>query len=133
MAAVAVAFVATLLAGAAFGVLAAALAWVRDVRPRRFLRAHASALSAAAGAIAAAAVGIAALSVTQADRLQQALVPTCAAVCLLLALATWLLLVEPDDDGGDADDADEPKWWPQFEEELADWSRKTRVPAGPRV
>jgi hypothetical protein len=59
-----------------------------------------------------------------------ALALTCLAVSLLLAAASWLLLVEPDD-GGPDDAPDEPEWWPAFERELEEWTRG-RVPLGGR-
>jgi hypothetical protein len=57
---------------------------------------------------------------------------TCLAVSVLIAVASWVLLVESDDDGPE-EIPDDPEWWPAFERELADWSRRRRVPAGPRA
>jgi hypothetical protein len=60
-----------------------------------------------------------------------ALWPTCLGAALLLAFATWLLLIESDDDGESR--TDDPDWWPEFERELGIWSRRLKVPAGPRT
>ena len=54
---------------------------------------------------------------------------TCFAATLLIALASWLLLVEEDDDYP-GETPDEPEWWPAFERELDAWTRRTRVPVG---
>lgn len=54
---------------------------------------------------------------------------TCVAAALLVALASWLLLVEDDDDYPE-ETPDEPSWWPDFEQQFHDWSRRNRVPAG---
>jgi hypothetical protein len=59
-----------------------------------------------------------------------ALALTCLAVAFLLAAASWLLLVEPDDDGT-IEGPDEPEWWPAFERELEEWTRG-RVSLGGR-
>lgn len=132
MTAIAVAFAATLLVGPAVGLLAAVLGWVKEVRPRQFLRKRSSLLSKAAALFAAAGFVLVGIGIAQADRLQAPLAPTCAAAALLLAIATWLLSVEPDDGGEEAETLDEPKWWPDFERDLADWTETTRLPAGPR-
>ena len=113
------------------GVLCATRGWSEGVRPRRFFREHARGTDACATALAGAGLVAATVAITGADRFQWTLASTCAAAGLLLAVATWLLSVEPDDEG-DAEDPLEPKWWPQFERELAEWQRTNRIPAGPR-
>jgi hypothetical protein len=83
----------------------------------------------AAGAVAGITLVVAAIAVTSTDSLRWTLAVTCLAAGALVAIATWLVSVEPDDEG-DADEVVEPKWWPDFERELAEWQQSRRVPAG---
>lgn len=115
------------------GIIAATAGWVNGVRPRTVLREHSLLLSRAAFGLASVGLVLGAIGVAEVDRLQAALGSTCAAAAFLVAIATWLLLVEPEDEGEEQDGLDEPKWWPQFEQDLADWSRQSRIPAGPRL
>jgi hypothetical protein len=95
------------------------------------LREHRSALEPLSVVVAAIAVLGALGGIIGADQLRWALAPTCAASALLVGIASWLLLVEPDDHG-EIDSWGDPHWWPQFERDLDDW-RRTRIPAGPRT
>ena len=52
-----------------------------------------------------------------------ALLATCVAVVALTGFATWVLLIEADDDDRFAASG-EPEWWPTFERELEAWSRR---------
>jgi hypothetical protein len=114
-------------AGAWMGVLVAATSYGAGVRPRRWLRENArlSRRFCGCGVAVAGAVLVGDVLRTSHDRVALAL--TCVAVTLLLALATWLLLVEQDDDGS-IGTPDEPEWWPAFERELEAWTRRPRVP-----
>ncbi len=133
MAALAIAFAASLLAGPSMGIIAASAGWVQGVRPRQFLRECRPLLRRCAFGFASMGLVLGAVGVAEADRLQAALGSTCAAAAFLVAIATWLLLVEPEDEGDEPNGLDEPKWWPQFEADLADWTRQTRIPVGPRL
>ena len=82
-------------------------------------------LSLVAGAIGLLG-GAAAVGAT--ERLRLGLATTCVVAALLIGCAAWLLLVEADDDGGNAELPDEPEWWPQFERDLDEWTRLRRVP-----
>jgi hypothetical protein len=129
----AIAFAPSLLVGQGLGILAATADVVDGVRPRNVLRLHPRLAGRLAVILTALGVTLGAAGVADAARLRVALGITCAAAAFLLALATWVLLIEPDDEGGDRNGLDEPKWWPQFESDLHDWIRRTRIPAGPRV
>lgn len=130
MAALAIAFAAALIAGISAGLFCAVRASSDGVRPRRLLREHRSVLEPLSAAIACIALGGAVGGIITADHLRWALAPTCAAAALLVGIASWLLLVEPDDHG-EIDSWGNPHWWPQFERDLDEW-RRTRIPAGPR-
>ncbi len=82
--------------------------------------------------VAVAATGVTLAGVIAERHQQAALALTCLAVSILLAIASWVLLVEADDDGPD-EIPDDPEWWPAFERQLEDWTRQRRVPAGPRA
>jgi len=118
-------------AGASAGVLLAALSR-GDVRPRRSLRDHGRLARPGAACVAFAATLLTVGGVEAARHDRVALAFTCVAVALLLAFASWLLLVEPDDDDYPADTPDEPEWWPAFERDFEAWSRRARVPSGHR-
>lgn len=133
MAAIAIALVASLLAGPSLGLLAATGGWVRGVCPRNFLRERRHLFQSCALGVVSIGCVLGAVGVVAADRLQVALGSTCAGTTLLVAIATWILLVEPDGGGEEPEGLDEPKWWPQFERDLADWTRQIRIPAGPRL
>jgi hypothetical protein len=132
MAVLAIAFAAAAAGGSAVGVLAATLGWVEGVQPRRLVREHVNLVTKTAFGLASAAGLAVAISVAQTDRLQAALGPTCAAAAFLLAIAAWVLAVEPEDEGEALEELDEPKWWPQFERDLTEWRDRMRVPVGPR-
>jgi hypothetical protein len=122
----------TAVAGGSIGVFVAAATHAHGFRPRRSLREHGR-LARRWAAIVAVAATAATIAGVVAERHQQApLALTCLAVGLLLAVASWVVLVEADDDGAD-EIPEDPEWWPAFERELADWSRQRRVPAGPRA
>jgi hypothetical protein len=131
VAAIAIAFTAAMIAGISAGLFCAIRASTDGVRPRRVLREHRSALEPLSVVVAAIAVLGALGGIIGADQLRWALAPTCAASALLVGIASWLLLVEPDDHG-EIDSWGDPHWWPQFERDLDDW-RRTRIPAGPRT
>jgi hypothetical protein len=130
VAAIAIAFAATLMAGVSAGLFCAIRASADGVRPRRVLRDHRSVLEPLSAVIVVVGLLGAIAGVITADHLRWALAPTCAAAGLLVAIASWLVLVEPDD-RGDVDSWGDPHWWPQFERDLDDW-RRSRIPAGPR-
>ena len=130
MAAIAVAFSAALIAGIASGLFCAIRASGEGVRPRRLLREHRRVLEPLSAAVAGVALVGTVIGIVGADHLRWALAPTCAAAGLLIAIASWLVLVEPDDNG-EVDSWGDPHWWPQFERDLDEWQR-TRIPVGPR-
>jgi hypothetical protein len=130
VAAIAIAFAAALVAGISAGLFCAIRASADGVRPRRILREHRSVLEPLSVAIVVIGLIGAIAGVIGADHLRWALAPTCASAGLLVAIASWLVLVEPDD-RGDIDSWGDPHWWPQFERDLDDWQR-SRIPAGPR-
>jgi hypothetical protein len=115
-------------AGASVGLLVAAVSRGAGVRPRQWLRDNAglSRRVGGWGATGAAAVVVAGIFGDGHDRTGLAF--TCIAVTLLIAIASWLVLVEPDDDGS-TEAPDEPEWWPAFERELETWTRRSRLPA----
>jgi hypothetical protein len=117
--------------GASLGVLVATAGGGRGVRPRRLLRDHRLAVLLGGSCIACAASLAAIAAFLDVPRERTLLALTCLAVVLLLALASWVLLVESDDDDDD-DTPIDPAWWPDFERELEEWTRKPRVPAGHR-
>jgi hypothetical protein len=119
------------MAGVAGGVLCAARAGAAGTRPRRWLREHRLVMERASAALTIAALGVTAYAAVAADHPRAPLAATCAATAVLLAIATWLILVERDE-GGETDVWGDPKWWPQFERDLAEWTRHSRVPAGRR-
>lgn len=130
MAAIAIAFTAALIAGISAGLFCALRASADGVRPRRVLREHRTVLEPLSLIVAGTGLIGAIAGVVGADHLRWALAPTCAAAGLLIAIASWLVLVEPDDNG-EVDSWGDPHWWPQFEQDLDEWQR-TRIPAGPR-
>ena len=130
MAAIAIAFAGALSAGIASGLFCAIRATGEGVRPRRLLREHRHVLEPLSAAVAGVALIGAVIGVVGADHLRWALAPTCAAAGLLIAIASWLVLVESDDNG-EVDSWGDPHWWPQFEQDLDEW-RRTRIPAGSR-
>lgn len=125
MTGVIVAFAASFPVGVALGVVSATCAR-GSLRPCRRLREHGtvavwvSALVALAGG---AMVGVAA---AQVDYQRAFLVVTCGAIVLVVAVTSWLLLVETDEGDAHASD-DEPEWWPTFERDFEEWTRRTRV------
>jgi hypothetical protein len=121
----------SVLAGASTGIALASVGVGGGVRPRRSLRESGQLARRGGGCIALAAATAAIASVLGEDHDRPALALTCVAVMLLIAVASWLLLVEPDDDDP-GETPDEPEWWPGFERELEAWTRQSRVPAGPR-
>jgi hypothetical protein len=131
VAAIAIAFTAALIAGISAGLFCALRASADGVRPRRILREHRTVLEPLSAIVTCIALGGAIGGVIGADHLRWALAPTCAAAGLLIAIASWLVLVEPEDDG-EIDAWGDPHWWPQFEQDLDDW-RRSRIPAGPRA
>jgi MFS family permease len=118
----------SVLAGLSAGVVAAAAALGHGVRPRRRLRERSRIATRWGGSVAIAAAAVAAAGVIAERHGRVALALTCLAVILLLALAAWLLLIERDE-GGPGEAPDEPEWWPAFERELDEWTRRSRVPA----
>jgi hypothetical protein len=121
----------SILAGASTGIVLAATVRGGGFRPRRSLRERSHVARRCGGCIASAAA-VATIAAALAERHERpALALTCVAVTLLIALASWLLLVEPDD-GYPGETPDEPEWWPAFERELEVWTRRSRVPTGPR-
>jgi hypothetical protein len=130
VAAIAIAFTAALIAGISAGLFCALRASADGVRPRRVLRERRTILEPLSVFVAGCGLLGAIAGVIGADHLRWALAPTCAAAGLLIAIATWLVLVEPDDHG-EIDSWGDPHWWPQFEQDLDEW-RRSRIPAGPR-
>jgi hypothetical protein len=115
--------------GAATGALLATAGRGHGFRARQSLRRHAHAVRQGGGSVAAASVVATLACVLTVSRGRTGLALTCFAATLLIAFASWLLLVEEDDDYP-GETPDEPEWWPAFERELDDWTRSTRVPAG---
>jgi hypothetical protein len=130
VAAIAVAFAAALIAGISAGLFCAVRASADGVRPRRVLREYRSILEPLSATVVCIAILGAVAGIVTADHLRWALAPTCAAAGVLVAIASWLVLVEPDD-RGEIDSWGDPHWWPQFEQDLDEW-RRSRIPAGPR-
>jgi hypothetical protein len=122
MGAIAVAFGASVAAGVGGGIFGATRQWTQSVRPRRFVREHRPAFEGFGFVLTMVAVGVAALTVAGADVMRFALGVSCAAAGVLLAVASWLLLIESDDDD-EPNLSPEPSWWPEFERELDEWSR----------
>jgi hypothetical protein len=121
----------SLVAGAATGIVLATVGRVNGFRARSFLRRNAPVVRRGAVGLAAVSAGATLACVLSVGRDPAALGLTCVATWFLIALSSWLLLVEEDDDyPGEA--PDEPEWWPAFERELAVWTRHWRVPTGPR-
>jgi hypothetical protein len=127
------AFAAAVIAGIAVGVLSATRGWVSGVRPRPLLRAHKIFADRASWTLVGICIGLTPAAIGTTDHLRATLGVTCASTALLLAVATWLLAVEPDE-GGEASAEDEPRWWPEFERELDAWRRESRnrVPTNSR-
>jgi hypothetical protein len=117
-------------AGASIGLVLAASGRASGVRPRAWLRRAGSGLTRAGSVAAVAASALAIVGGLGAQDSQPALALTCFGAAALIAFATWLLLVEPEDDDS-TDGPNEPDWWPAFERELEDWTRG-RVPTGGR-
>jgi hypothetical protein len=115
--------------GAATGALLATAGRGHGFRARQSLRGHTHAVRQGGASVAAASVLATLACVLTVSRDRMGLALTCFAATLLIALASWLLLVEEDDDYPGAT-PDEPEWWPAFERELDEWKRSTRVPAG---
>jgi hypothetical protein len=130
VAAIAIAFTAAVIAGISAGLFCALRTSADGVRPRRLLREHRPGLEPLSVIVAGCGLLGAIAGVIGADHLRWSLAPTCAAAGLLIAIASWLVLVEPDDHG-EVDSWGDPHWWPQFEQDLDEW-RRTRVPAGTR-
>jgi hypothetical protein len=130
VAAIAIAFTAAVIAGISAGLFCALRTSADGVRPRRLLREHRPALEPLSVIVAGCGLLGAIAGVIGADHLRWSLAPTCAATGLLIAIASWLVLVEPDDHG-EVDSWGDPHWWPQFEQDLDEW-RRTRVPSGTR-
>jgi hypothetical protein len=130
VAAIAIAFAAAITAGISAGLLCAIRASADGVRPRRVLREHRTVLEPLSAVMSSLALLGAVAGVVGADHLRWALAPTCAATAMLLAIASWLVLVEPDDNG-EVDSWGDPQWWPEFERDLEEW-RRSRTPVGPR-
>jgi len=129
--AIATAFGASLLAGVSIGVLCGTRGYAEGIRPRRFVREHRRLVEAVGVPVTGVTVLVAAAAVAGAGGLRVSLAPSCAAAAVLVAIAAWLLVVEADD-GGESEASTEPKWWPQFERELFEWSRTRRTPTAPR-
>ena len=121
----------SIVTGAATGALLATAGRGHGFRARQSLRRHASTVMRAGGSAAAAAVLATLACVLAVSRDRTGLALTCFAVVLLIAFASWLLLVEEDDDHP-GETPHEPEWWPAFERELDAWTRRSRVPVGPR-
>jgi hypothetical protein len=117
------------LAGASTGVILAAASRGDGVRARRSLRDHPRLARRGGGCVAVFASVLAFAGVTAARHQQAGLALTCIAAASLIALASWLLLVEADDDDP-GETSDEPEWWPSFERDLDEWVLRTRAPAG---
>ena len=109
------------------GVLLAASTRRDGIRARAALREHSLLATrfAACATLILWAGGLAGVLSAERDRAWLGL--TCVAAALLLAVATWLLLLETDDDYP-GETPDEPAWWPGFERELREWMRTRRVP-----
>lgn len=119
----------SVLGGVSTGVLVAATTRGEGIRARAFLRAHGRRATWCAGCMTLVfSVGVLAgvLSVEY-NRVWLGL--TCLAAMLLLTVATWLVLIETDEDDDPDEAPDDPAWWPEFERELREWARN-RVPAG---
>ena len=121
----------SIVTGAAAGALLATAGRGHGFRARQSLRRHAQAVRRGGGSIAAASVLATAACVLAVSGDRTGLVLTCFGVSLLIAFASWLLLVEEDDDHP-GETPHEPEWWPAFERELDAWTRRSRVPAGRR-
>ena len=119
----------SVVAGASAGVLLAVASCGNGYRARRALRYQAVFARRSSTALAIAAILVTGAGVYAVAHQRIGLALTCAATAFLIALASWLLLVEEDDDYPD-ETPDEPKWWPDFERQFHDWTRRTRVPAG---
>ena len=119
----------SVVAGAATGALLASAGRGHGFRARQALRRHAHAVRQGGGSVAAVSILATLTCVLSVSRDRMGLTLTCFAATLLIALASWLLLVEEDDDYP-GETPDEPEWWPAFERELDEWKRSTRVPAG---
>jgi hypothetical protein len=119
----------SVLGGVSTGVLLAATTRGEGIRARAALRAHGRTATWSAACLTLVfSVGVLAgvLSVEY-NRVWLGL--TCLAAMLLLTVATWLVLIETDDDDEPGEVPDDPAWWPEFECELREWARN-RVPAG---
>jgi len=125
--AVATAFGASIFAGLAIGAFGATRRWLDGVRPRSIIRRHLALFEGCTFLLTTVAVAVASVAVSRVDSTRLTLAVSSAAVAALVAVASWLVLVERDDDG-DLAPSPEPNWWPQFERELDDWNRARRTP-----
>jgi hypothetical protein len=131
---VAVVFAAVLssaVAGVSAGVVLAVASRGNGYRARSSLREHAVFARRSGTAMAVAASIVCGIGVYAVTRERLSLVLTCVASAFLLALASWSLLVEEDDDYP-GETSDEPNWWPDFERQFHEWADRDRVPAGHR-
>jgi hypothetical protein len=117
--------------GASLGALAATTGAGPGVRPRQLLRSHRLIVLRGGSCIAFTALLAAVATILDVPHDRELLALTCLAVAVLLALASWVLLVEPDDDGHDDTPLD-PAWWPDFERDFEEWTRRPRVPTETR-
>ena len=131
MAVVFAAVLSSAVAGVSAGVLLAVASRGNGYRARSSLRYHAVFARKSGTALAVAGSIVCGLGVSAVTRERLSLALTCLACAFLLALASWLLLVEEDDDYP-CETPDEPTWWPDFERQLHDWADRDRVPAGHR-
>ena len=121
MTAVWAAFCASVIASVGAGILAARSMRIPGTRPRAWIstldESTLGRIRAAVGVLALA--GVAAVSLTRPGALELAFVA--AAVAALVGCAVLVVLLEADDGFGDR----EPDWWPQFERDFREWSRRT--------
>jgi hypothetical protein len=120
-----VAFAASFTLGVAVGVVSATCAR-GSLRPCRRLREHGTLAMWGGGLLALAGAATIAIASAHVGYQRAFLAATCGAIVLIVAGASWLLLVETDDGDAWATD-DEPEWWPTCERELEEWSRDARV------
>lgn len=116
----------SVLGGVSTGVLVAMTTRGEGIRPRAALRAYGRRARWCAGCLTLVfSVGVlAGVLLVEYNRVWLGL--TCLAAMMLVTVATWLLLIETDDDDPGAV-PDDPAWWPEFERELREWAR-TRGP-----
>jgi len=120
-----VAFAASLPLGVGLGVVGATCAR-GSVRPCRRLLDHGLAAVSSGTLLALAATATIAAAATRVGYRPALLAAMCCSIALLVGAAVWLFLVEADDGDALATD-DDPEWWPTFERELDEWSRRARV------